>query len=82
MKYKGVKTEINTGVGESRTYYEKAFDRNGEGIDLGDKVKVVSKENNPEYSVGNTYEVKSIFEGDLMLGDEMFYCWPNNVVKL
>lgn len=61
-------------------YYEKAFDANGEGLNLGDRVKVIHIENNPAYSLREIYEIKSIFEGDLILGDERFYCYPRNVV--
>jgi len=63
------------------TYYEKAYDSNGTGLLCGDWVKVISVENNPPASLGQTYEVKGIFEGDLMLGESSFYCWPRNVIK-
>ena len=78
MKYKGVKTTSESN-GKRQIYYEKAFDKNGKGLVIGDKVKIVSASNKPVESMGKVEKVVGIFEGDLMLGEPYFYCYPINV---
>lgn len=79
--YRGQKTKAIEGK-TTKVYYEKAFDRNGVGLVCGDKVKIVSIENNPSQTLGNIYTIAEIFQGDLRFNDPYFYCWPNNTVKL
>jgi hypothetical protein len=86
--YKGVKTTRQLGNNEPVTYYEKALDRHGVGLNIGDKVRVVFHTDERQRDLrGFVLFLVGIFERDLMLSQGMegfpyFYCWPNNVEKV
>ena len=65
------------------SYYEKALDREGNWLKIGDWVRIIDKDPTQKDLVGLRRQITGIFEGDLMLQNEFSYdyCWPRNVVK-
>ena len=71
-------------IGEKEyTYFEKALDRNGKWLKIGDWVRVVGNTENQTDLRGGRRKIIGIFEKDLLLETERGYdyCWPINVIK-
>lgn len=67
------------------TYYEKAFDAKGIGLDLGDEVKIMAYSEGQKNMVNEVRKIVEIFQNDLVLQDKQGncdYCWPRNVTKI
>lgn len=82
-EYKENKTTVGIGP-DAVSYYEKARDRNGTWLRIGDTVRVVDFHPQQNDLRGMERKIIGIFQGDLMLGNERGgydYCWPINVVK-
>lgn len=74
---------IKTTENGEEVYYERAQDKEGNWLKIGDWVRIVDSDDSQKDLRGSRRKIIGIFEGDLMLEEEpnYNYCWPRKVIK-